>query len=183
MQTPSMSLEGKEIVFNWEHDEKPVSFRVEQAKFIQLVCKACRAPLPLVDVSKVYQCQCGTEIQPDGLNHRAEDYGRWVSYLGTWRCKDNYQILLKDGQIIDYVYPNGGSWYPVTDAAHKAAKPEGRYLDEEVLAIRLVPDNELKSRFEFTGKQRLERNVDYFGDAFPTQDRVINLNGQYGILV
>ncbi|EBV8434171.1 hypothetical protein AVA65_07965 [Salmonella enterica subsp. enterica serovar Minnesota] len=182
MQNPSMSLEGKELVFNWEHDAKPVSFRIEQAKFIQLVCKQCHARLPLVDVSTAYQCSCGAEIQPDGLNHRAEDYGRWVSYLGKWRCKDNYQILLKDGRIIDYCYPNGGSWY-VKDPKRNPEGTEHRFEDNDVVAIRQIPDNEIHNRFEFSGKCRLERNVDYFGDAFPTQDRVINLAGQYGILV
>lgn len=180
MQNVSMSLEGKEVVFNWDHKEKPVTFRVEQSKFIQLVCKECHQPIPLADVSLKYTCEkCGTVINPEGLNHRAEDYGRWVSYLGKGRCKDNYQLLLRDGRIINYAYPNGIKW-----GVRRVGEDHGKeFSDDDVVAIRLMPDNELARNGELRGRIRLERNVEYNGPDFPKRNRVFDLNGQYGILV
>lgn len=182
MQHPSMSLNNNKLTFNWEHEGNPITFSVDKGHFIQLVCKACRKPLPLVLDNAKYDCDCGRTITSDGLNHREEDYGRWVSYLGTWRCKDNYQILLKDGRIVDYCYPNGESWF-VQTPNHQEDVTEHQFKDQDVLAIRLMPDNELRSKYEYRGKPRLDRNIDYFGDSFPTKERVIDLNGQYGILV
>ena len=180
MQNVSMILEGKELVFNWLFNQKPVTFRVEQSKFIQLVCKECHHPVPLVDVSRDYICpHCQTKIDPDGLNHRVEDYGRWVSYLGKFRCKDNYQLLLRDGRIINQCYPNGGMWV-VSDPKLKITE---EFSDDDVVAIRLIPDNEIKTKTGMKGKIRLERNVVYCGPDFPKRNRVFDLNGQYGILV
>jgi hypothetical protein len=97
----------------------------------------------------------------DMMNHHPAYPGIWVPYNG-WRLKDRYDIKLKTGEVWEYYYPNGGSF-------SKIGKHDGPYRveDDEIAEIRLVPDEELWEEYWFSGKERLDRNMRYFGGAVP----------------
>lgn len=187
LHSPSVRLDDHSVLFEWGDINNACSFKVNKAEYIQLACKACSTPLVLVEShQQTHTCQCGREISADlcELNHRVTDYGRWTSYFGRGRCKDHYDLLLKDGSIVKHCYPNGGKFgMPFMDA-QPHVKVRRDILDEEVLMIRLVPDAELK-RFPgvLRGRVRESRNIEYNGDAFPRKDRIAAINGLYTILV
>lgn len=186
LHSPSVRLDDHSVLLEWGDADHPHSFKVNKAEYIQLACKACLTPLVLIE-SKLqsYTCQCGREISADSceLNHRATDYGRWTSYFGRGRCKDHYDLLLKDGSLVRHCYPNGGSFGIVNMELQRDIKTRRDIRDEEVLMIRLIPDNELPRGPVLRGRVRENRNIEYNGDAFPRKERVTAINGLYTILV
>lgn len=104
----------------------------------------------------------------DKFNHRPEPefQGIWYPYNGS-RLKDCYDLKLTDGRIVHGYYPNACAWYPRhnDDTAGREC-----YYDDQVAEIRLMTDEEIETRcqFGFTGQDRLERNLSYFGDVLPT---------------
>lgn len=141
---------------------------------ILLACKDCGHPFELYssDTNAIECTHCKRDpIVVSGtfrLNHGVEDYGKWVPYLGQWRFKDRYDVLLKDGNVILQTYPNGGSFSPMNaNRLGQAFAATRRIEDNEVLMIRLVPDDEIVEKYHFSGKERVERNQSYFGDVVP----------------
>lgn len=178
--SPSVRLDDHSVLLEWGDEDHPHSFKVNKAEYIQLACKACSTPLVLIESTKqTHTCQCGREISADWceLNHRATDYGRWTSYFGRGRCKDHYDLLLNDGSLVRNCYPSGGSFAVVNTT------PQRNISDDEVLMIRLIPDNELPRGLALRGRVRENRNIEYNGDAFPRKERVTAINGLYTILV
>ncbi len=151
-------------------------FAQEKKDLMLLACKCCQTILPgaYSNTTSLVCPYCSRDLfeQPDvhiKMNHGVNDYGKWVPYVGKWRFKDRYDILLKDGTIIKQTYPNGGSFHNMNPQINPDVKLS-RIEDEDVLMIRLVPDEEIVEKYHFTGDYRAERNKEYFGDAVPKSE-------------
>ncbi|UOX39510.1 hypothetical protein [Aeromonas phage ZPAH34] len=89
------------------------------------------------------------------LNHSTFITGVWIPYNG-WRFKTDYDIKLHTGEILKAMYPNGNSW-------HGSGR---RVNDDEVAEIRSIPDDEVR-KYHYTGKERMIRDLSYFGHDIP----------------
>ena len=89
------------------------------------------------------------------INYNTFVTGVWVPYNG-WRVKSLHDIKLHDGTILTQMRPNADAW----------SGSGGRVKDDQVVAIRVVPDNE-RGEYEYTGKSRIERDLRYFGHSIP----------------
>tara|TARA_B100001057_G_scaffold463613_1_gene517824 strand:+ start:56534 stop:57739 length:1206 start_codon:yes stop_codon:yes gene_type:complete len=110
--------------------------------------------------------QLGIEWSPEGKEdythwtHRPDDFGVWVAY-NSWRFKDTYDVMLKDGTIHKCCYPNA-------DAFHSE---EGVQISEyDVLAVKLCTFEDLGNSWrcfsdteEESNAYRAERNAEMFG--------------------
>lgn len=85
--------------------------------------------------------------------------GEWVPHIGV-RFKEPSDILLKTGEIIKSVYPNGIGWDYIPDVSIPAK--EASWDDSQVVAIRILPDAEIKERklFYLTGEPREKRMLE-----------------------
>ena len=89
------------------------------------------------------------------INYNTFVTGVWIPYNG-WRVKSLHDIKLHDGAILTQMSPNADAW----------SGSGGRVKDDQVVAIRVVPDNE-RGEYEYTGKSRIERDLRYFGHSIP----------------
>lgn len=89
------------------------------------------------------------------INYNTFITGVWIPYNG-WRVKSLHDIKLHDGTILKQMQPNACAWFGSA----------GRVEDDQVLAIRVVPDEE-RGKYEYTGKSRIERDLRYFGYSIP----------------
>lgn len=89
------------------------------------------------------------------INYNTFVTGVWIPYNG-WRVKSLHDIKLHDGTILTQMRPNADAW----------SGSGGRVKDNQVVAIRVVPDNE-RGEYEYTGKSRIERDLRYFGHSIP----------------
>lgn len=89
------------------------------------------------------------------INYNTFVTGVWIPYNG-WRVKSLHDIKLHDGTILTQMSPNADAW----------SGSGGRVKDNQVVAIRVVPDNE-RGEYEYTGKSRIERDLRYFGHSIP----------------
>lgn len=89
------------------------------------------------------------------INYNTFVTGVWIPYNG-WRVKSLHDIKLHDGTILTQMSPNADAW----------SGSGGRVKDDQVVAIRVVPDNE-RGEYEYTGKSRIERDLRYFGHSIP----------------
>lgn len=89
------------------------------------------------------------------LNHSTFVTGVWIQYNG-WRFKTDYDIKLHTGEILKAMYPNGNSW---SGSGRRAS-------DDEVAEIRSIPDDEVRN-YHYTGKERMIRDLSYFGHDIP----------------
>lgn len=145
-------------------------------------CKDCDTPFKMtLSSSESITCEgCGRTVEVAGnfrINHGLKAYGMWVPYLGQWRFKDRYDILLNTGEIILQTYPNGGSFAGMNCCELQPEVQERRWEDNEVLMVRLVPDEEIVEKYHFSGDERVDRNADYFGDAIPLDEDFKEING------
>lgn len=163
-------------------------FSQEKKNLILLGCKCCQTIFPgaFSDTDSLVCPYCARDVMTEPgvhikMNHGIRDYGKWVPYVGKWRFKDRYDILLKDGTIIKQVYPNGGSFHNMNPQINPDIKIS-RVEDGEVLMIRLVPDEEIVEKYHFTGDYRAQRNEEYFGDAVPKDSDLHVIDGIQCIL-
>jgi hypothetical protein len=84
-------------------------------------------------------------------NHEPHEQGIWFDYTG-FRFKDYYDIELFDGTIVKSCRPNGNGWYGNGER------------DVQVKRVRLKPDNELDPKWHFTGQERIQHNLEMFGE-------------------
>ncbi|AHI60203.1 hypothetical protein Ea357_053 [Erwinia phage Ea35-70] len=98
-----------------------------------------------------------------GMNHHPAHPGIWVPFE-SYRLKDYYDIKLKTGEVYKCWYPNATAWSPRGELVE--GQP-GRVEDDDVVEIRLLPDEEITDRYWFKGEDRLKRNIDFFGDVLP----------------
>jgi hypothetical protein len=98
--------------------------------------------------------QIGVQWSPDGKEdysnwtHRPNDFGIWVGY-NSWRFKDPYDVMLKDGTIHRQCSPNGSSFFG----------PKGLQISEyDVIALRLCTFNDLKDHWLSGGETEAESN-------------------------
>ena len=89
------------------------------------------------------------------INYNTFITGVWIPYNG-WRVKSLHDIKLHDGTILPQMRPNADAW----------SGSGGRFEDDQVVAIRVVPDEE-RGKYEYTGKSRIERDLRYFGHVIP----------------
>lgn len=89
------------------------------------------------------------------INYNTFVTGVWIPYNG-WRVKSLHDIKLHDGTILKQMQPNACAWFGSA----------GRVEDDQVVAIRVVPDEE-RGKYEYTGKSRIERDLRYFGHSIP----------------
>ena len=89
------------------------------------------------------------------INYNTFVTGVWIPYNG-WRVKSLHDIKLHDGTILTQMRPNADSW----------SGSGGRFEDDQVVAIRVVPDEE-RGKYEYTGKSRIDRDLRYFGHSIP----------------
>lgn len=110
--------------------------------------------------------QIGVQWGPDGKEdythwtHRPDDFGIWVGY-NSWRFKDPYDIMLKDGTIHKRCSPNGSSFFGSKGV---------QISDYDVIAVRLCTFDDLKDHWLSGGETKEEsdefrstRNADMFG--------------------
>lgn len=88
-------------------------------------------------------------------NHEPHQQGEWFPYTG-FRFKDYYDIELHDGTVLKKCRPNGDGWYGRTSPAPR---------DKKVKRVRLCVDGDLNSNYEFTGQERIDRNIEMFGPS------------------
>lgn len=89
------------------------------------------------------------------INYNTFVTGVWIPYNG-WRVKSLHDIKLHDGTILTQMRPNADAW----------GGSGGSVKDDQVVAIRVVPDEE-RGKYEYTGKSRIERDLRYFGHSIP----------------
>ena len=89
------------------------------------------------------------------INYNTFVTGVWIPYNG-WRVKSLHDIKLHDGTILTQMRPN----------ADARSGSGGRVKDDQVVAIRVVPDEE-RGKYEYTGDLRIERDIHYFGHSIP----------------
>ena len=89
------------------------------------------------------------------INYNTFVTGVWIPYNG-WRVKSLHDIKLHDGTILTQMRPNADAW----------SGNGGNVKDDQVVAIRVVPDEE-RGKYEYTGKSRIERDLRYFGHSIP----------------
>jgi hypothetical protein len=89
------------------------------------------------------------------INYNTFVTGVWIPYNG-WRVKSLHDIKLPDGTILTQMRPNADAW----------SGSGGRVKDDQVVAIRVVPDEE-RGEYEYTGDLRIERDIHYFGHSIP----------------
>lgn len=89
------------------------------------------------------------------INYNTFVTGVWIPYNG-WRVKSLHDIKLHDGTILTQMQPNACAWSGVG----------GRFEDVQVVAIRVVPDEE-RGKYEYIGKSRIDRDLRYFGHSIP----------------
>lgn len=89
------------------------------------------------------------------INYNTFVTGVWIPYNG-WRVKSLHDIKLHDGTILTQMRPNADAW----------SGSGGRVKDDQVLSIRVVPDEE-RGKYEYTGELRIERDIHYFGHSIP----------------
>lgn len=87
--------------------------------------------------------------------------GVWKAYFG-YRFKEPHDLMLSDGTILKSFYPNGNNWSPCladNDSPVKECNGITSVKDDQVVAFRLVTDEEVKERtlWHFTGKERIKR--------------------------
>lgn len=97
------------------------------------------------------------------VNHRYDDFGRWVEYTG-FRYKDLYNIKTKKGEVVKWCLPNGTSFWPL--------KSRFGIPDDEVSEIQLVPGSEVvedpdeqskdKVFYWLNEQDRAEKNCEQF---------------------
>lgn len=107
------------------------------------------------------------KLVTSSMNHRPEPefQGIWYPYTGS-RMKDCYDLKLKDGTELRGWYPNACAW----SSRNKVTQYDiDRVEDDDVAEIRLMTDTEIDEicYFGFTGSDRTDRNVRYFGDVLP----------------
>lgn len=89
------------------------------------------------------------------INYNTFVTGVWIPYNG-WRVKSLHDIKLHDGTVLTQMRPNADAW-----------SGSGGYVkDDQVLSIRVVPDEE-RGKYEYAGKSRIERDIRYFGHSIP----------------
>ena len=89
------------------------------------------------------------------INYNTFVTGVWIPYNG-WRVKCLHDIKLHDGTILTQMRPNADTW----------SGSGGSVKDDQVVAIRVVPDEE-RGKYEYTGKSRIDRDLRYFGHSTP----------------
>ena len=89
------------------------------------------------------------------INYNTFVTGVWIPYNG-WRVKSLHDIKLHDGTILTQMRPNADAW----------SGNGGCVKDDQVVAIRVVPDEE-RGNYEYTGKSRIDRDLRYFGHSIP----------------
>ena len=154
----------------------------EQKSVIKLGCKVCNEVFhkPVLSNGEIVCQGCKRTIKSDevkALNHRVDDFGLWVPYFGQWRLKDRYDILLTDGRVILQTYPNGGSFSNWNGQINPGVT-EQRFEDNDVVMIRMVPDDELVEEFMFKGKERIKRNKEMFNRSFPKEGEMVRIDGE-----
>lgn len=104
------------------------------------------------------------------LNHRHDQHGVWFDYDGN-RYKDVYDIRLKTGEVLTFMYPNANSWNP--EIGSNATRVVS---DDEVDQVRLKTDEEIEAAkgWRMTGESRLKRLVNMFGNAIPAEPQPIS---------
>lgn len=126
-------------------------------------CKECGFALALDSTkAKSFMClDCGRRVPVEDftkINHPPELYGSWVSFYGQKVFKDRYDILMRDGSIIKQVIPGDGYFTAINAYALGQQTAQRVYQFDDVLMVRLVPDDELVEKFVFRGVERLYRN-------------------------
>ena len=97
------------------------------------------------------QTELGIEWSPRGVEdlthwtHRPQDFGVWVAY-NSWRFKDAYDIMLKDGTIEKMCYPN----------ADKFSNSNGTHSEYDVIAVRLCDYEDVKDNWRAGGDTKEE---------------------------
>ena len=97
------------------------------------------------------QTELGIDWSPRGREdlthwtHRPEDFGVWVAY-NSWRFKDAYDIMLKDGTIEKMCYPN----------ADKFSNGNGCHSEYDVIAVRLCDYDDVKDSWRAGGETKEE---------------------------
>jgi len=97
------------------------------------------------------QTELGIEWSPRDVEdlthwtHRPQDFGVWVAY-NSWRFKDAYDIMLKDGTIEKMCYPN----------ADKFSNGNGSHCEYEVIAVRLCDYEDVKDNWRSGGYTKEE---------------------------
>ena len=89
------------------------------------------------------------------INYNTFVTGVWIPYNG-WRVKSLHDLKLHDGTILTQMRPNADAW----------CGNGKRVKDDQVLSIRVVPDDE-RGKYEYTGDLRIERDIHYFGHSIP----------------
>jgi hypothetical protein len=91
------------------------------------------------------------------MSYNYTGYGAWVEYNG-WRYKDVHHIKLRNGEVLNFMHPNGNSWHP--DVGHDGSISGRTISDQDVAEICLVPDDEILAveSFRQTGAERVECN-------------------------
>ena len=89
------------------------------------------------------------------INYNTFVSGVWIPDNG-WRVKSLHDIKLHDGTILTQMRFNADAW----------SGSGGRVKDDQVVAIRVVPDEE-RGKYEYTGDLRIERDIHYFGHSIP----------------
>lgn len=111
--------------------------------------------------------QIGVTWSPDGeadysqWTHRPDDFGVWVGY-NSWRFKDPYDVMLKDGTIHKCCSPNASSFMSHDDGTNIS--------EYDVIAVKLCTYDDLKDTWmaageteEESNEYRATRNASMFG--------------------
>lgn len=88
-------------------------------------------------------------------NHEPDQQGIWFDYTG-FRYKDHYDIELMSGTIAEKCRPNADCW--------NDGKTGEVYHDSQVRQVRLKPDSELDYRNHLIGQDRIDHNLEMFGE-------------------
>lgn len=101
------------------------------------------------------------------VNHMPFQQGLWFYYNG-FRYIDYYDILTFDGQLHEFVYPNGDEFYPMESGPMESG---GVIVnDRDVKYISLVEDSRLDSKLHYTGIEREKRNLDMFSSKMKLEN-------------
>lgn len=109
----------------------------------------------------------------DHWTHRPDDFGLWVGY-NSWRFKDLYNVMLKDGEIVKCCYPNASSFSPmVSDTGYHTLS------EYDIIAVQLCTYEDIKDTYwvgadteEGSNDYRALKNADTFGGPdYDTADK------------
>lgn len=90
-------------------------------------------------------------------------YGVWVPFVGV-RHKEPYDVLLKDGRIINSLYPNGVMWGPCACMKSLSEWVDSYPIhDDNIVALRMLTDEEIQTRdlIHTTGPARTARLISH----------------------